>query len=125
MKYETKGAMKFAERDVFADGCIAEGAYSTFVDYTMQADSIDAILNSIADFVGCDKSSIEVNACDELGRIDAATMETAEGYAATPNQIERWKTGNCDLWYCVYSFYFDEVTRKSATFETTGAHHGN
>lgn len=121
MKYETKGALKFAERDMFAEGCIAEGAYNTFIDYPMQADNLTQILESIADFVGCDKSSIEVNACDEPGRIDAAIMETSEGYPATPNQIDRWKTGNCDLLYCVYSFYFDEVTRKSADFETVGA----
>lgn len=117
MKYETKGALKFAERDIFAEGCISEGAYSTFVNYPMQADSLDAILNSISDFIGCEKSTIDVNACGEPGRIDAAIMESAEGYPATENQIERWKTGNCDLWYCVYSFYFDEVTRKAAIFE--------
>ena len=117
MKYETKGALKFAEKDIFEEGCISEGAYTSFVDYPMQADNLEQILGSIADFVGCDVASIDVNSCDEPGRIDAGVMESAEGYAATPGQLERWKTGHCELWYCVYSFYFDEVTRKTANFE--------
>lgn len=116
MKYETKGALKFAERDIFAEGCISEGAYTTFIDYPMQAENLDQILGSIADFVGCEKSSVEVNACDEPGRIDAACMESAEGFPATSSQLERWKTGDCELWYCVYSFYFEEVTRTAANF---------
>ena len=115
MKYETRGALKFAEKDVFAEGCVFDGAYTTFVDYPIQSDSLPALLNSIADFVGCEVSDLELNACDEPGRIDAGVMESAEGYKATPNQIERWKTGNCDLWNCVYSLQIDEVTRKSAS----------
>lgn len=69
MTYETKGALKFAEKDIFAEGCVSDGAYTTFV-----------------------------------------------GYSATPGQLERWKTGDCELWYCVYSFQFDEVIRKTANF---------
>ena len=120
MKYETKGALKFAERDIFTEGCISEGAYSVFIDCPMQADNLAQILGSIADFTGCAVSDIQVTACDEPGRIDAAIMETAEGYPATPTQLEHWKTGDCDLWHAVYSFYFEEVTRKTAKFETVG-----
>lgn len=116
MKYETKGALKFAEKDIFAEGCISDSAYTTFVGYPMQADTLPAILNSIAEFVGCDVADLEVNACDEPGRIDAGVMESADGYPATPGQLERWKTGDCELWYCVYSFQFDEVIRKTANF---------
>lgn len=117
MKYETEGALKFAERDIFAEGCIPDDACSTFIDYPMQADNLAQILGSISDFTGCAVEDLEINACEEPGRIDAAVMETAEGFAATPHQLERWKTGDCDLWYAVYSFYFDEVTRTTANFE--------
>ena len=121
MKYETKGALKFAERDIFTEGCISDTAYSVFVDNPLQSDNLAQILKSISDFTGCEVEDIEVNACEEPGRIDAAVMETAEGFAATPHQLERWKTGDCDLWYAVYSFYFEGVTRAPANFETVGA----
>lgn len=118
MRYETKGAFKFADRDIFSEGRVSEGSRATFVDYPLQADNLEQILISIAGFVGCENSDIEVNACDEPGRIDATIMETAGGFPATPSQIERWKTGDCDLWYCIYSFQFDEVTRIRAIFGT-------
>jgi hypothetical protein len=65
-------------------------------------------------FVGVDDDyEIELDACDDDGRVDISVMETNDSYTATERQIEEWKKGELTLWYSTYTFHVEEVTRKT------------
>jgi len=115
--YESNGCIKFAEVDQWGDGCIDSPLnYSIFVNYQVKGETLKDIKQAIADFTSCGIEGMDINSCDEIGRIDAQVMENTEGYPASEHELALWKEGNCTLFAVTYSFQFEEVTRKPAEF---------
>jgi hypothetical protein len=113
---EVKGWVKYAEEDIFSDGCIIGTGYSTSGDLSFSAETEETLIDSLVSFVGADKSSVELNACDEPGRVDICLLENADGFAASKRQIEAWKLGHERLWYCTYIFQAHKVERSEFEF---------
>jgi len=112
---EAKGWIKFSEEDIFSDGCVGKCQLYTG-DLNFSAETEEEFINTLTSFVGADKSSVELNACDEPGRIDISLLENADGFAASKRQIESWKLGHERLWYCTYSFKTCHVERSKFEF---------
>jgi hypothetical protein len=111
--YEVNGWWKYAEQDHWKTGCDPDSGYSFSGDDRIYALSISEMLQKLRGFVGVDDDyEIELDACDEDGRVDISVMETNDSYTPTPRQIEEWKRGELALWYSTYTFDVKEVTRK-------------
>lgn len=113
---EVNGFIKHSEEDNYENGCELRGA-SFFGDDRFTAETEAELLKQLMDFVGVtDKSCVTVNACGEAGRIDIQRMENADGLEPSDREFEAFKTGDCRLWLCDYSFYAEKVNRKTFTF---------
>lgn len=120
-QFVADGCHKFAEQDDFARGCLP-GAETSYVDLVWQDDTLDGLLARLRAFVGIsdsDTDAVSLDACEERGRVDIARTETDDGDEPTEAQKALWRKGNFRLWYCVYTFYVERVTREAVTL--TGA----
>lgn len=96
------GFCKSTDIDSFEEGCIG-GGMDCYIDYPLGAETIAELKEKVAEFVGCKVADMELDACEEPGRIDAGRTETADGDEATVAELEQWKAGNLELYYAVYS----------------------
>ena len=112
-KYEVNGWFKFAEQDHWEEGCDPDTGFSFSGDDRYRSATIEDLLKQIRDFVGVPSDyEIELDSCDEDGRVDIQVLETADGYTADDRDIEKWKKGDLALWYATYSFMVERVTRE-------------
>ena len=129
--YEINGFLKFAEQDEFEEGCLPDTGTSCPVDLRFSSETVAGIINEVCDFFGVKEDALELDACDEPGRIDVCRDETDDG--SEPSEAERaaWKQGKFPIWYVVYSGYVQECRPFSftgmtlATDQAKGAHNEN
>ena len=93
--YEVDGWCKFGERDYYETGCDPDQPVS-FADTTVwRAKTVGGLIKQLREFVGVpDDYEIELDACDEDGRVDISVMETNDSYTASSRDIELWKRAN-------------------------------
>jgi hypothetical protein len=114
--YEVNGWHKFGEQAHHEIGCDPDNYVSFSGNERFCAVTIPDLLIKLRGFVGVDDDNADVSldACDEDGRVDINVLETADGYVADKWQIEEWKRDEIPLWFSTYTFYVEEVTRRSA-----------
>lgn len=114
MKYEVNGWFKHSEEDSFEHGCLSNTAYAVSGKERFIGASIEALLQSLNEFTGNnDKDAVELDACDETGRVDIQVTETEQGHVASPNEIAAWYRGEKRLWSAYYTFHVERVERVS------------
>lgn len=117
---EVNGCLKMIEVDNYDEGCLLEGGLSVWIDETWKAQTPEQLISDLAKFCGIDAKdvadSIELNACDEAGRINIARTENIKGNKPSAQEMKAFKQGKIKLFYCVYSFKVQEVTRNAFTF---------
>jgi len=101
---------KFAEEDIFADGCQPGTSTAYIVDMTFTGKTPQEVIRKIADFLGVDDDAIERNACDEKGRVDFALLEDEDSSQLSAHQLAQWKKGEIKAWYAVYTAHIEKVT---------------
>ena len=102
--YQITGFNKFAEQDIYNDGCQPDTAQSFFVDHLIQQTSLDDLIKKAMNFLGIDDAkNVMLNSCEEQGRIDLQVYETDDGYPANDVDKANWKAGNKRLWLVCYS----------------------
>lgn len=111
--FETTGFSRFAQLDDFEQGCIGRESDS-YVDHKITAKTVQEMREKIVNVVGGTLDDQEIDACEEPGRIDVGRMENSDGLEPSQKQLEAWRNGQCKLWYVVYSFRVDSVTRQPA-----------
>jgi hypothetical protein len=112
--YEVNGWYKYAEQDDHEEGCLPGTGFSFGGNERWSADNIPDLLIKLRNFVGVDDEyEIELDCCDEDGRVDISVLETADSYTAMPYQIEEWREGKLKLWASCYTFMVEEVERKT------------
>jgi len=112
--YEVNGWCKYAEQDFYETGCDPDRYVSFSGNERFSAHTLPDLLIKLRSFVGVDDEyEIELDACDEDGRVDIQVMEAADSYIANEWQVEEWRRGEIPLWYSTYTFYVEEVTRRT------------
>lgn len=103
--------------DDFEQGCIGgEGDYDTCFAMSIRGNDKDAYVADFARSLGFDAKWVEVDVCDEPGRVECARMENRDGNEPTEHETEEWKAGRLKLWYVVYTTYAEQVNRQAAVF---------
>lgn len=104
----------FSEEDNYERGC--EGGGSSYVyDHSFDAASEEALIGFVCNHFDVERDAIELNACEEDGRIDIARMEDANGCNASQSEIESWKKGKTRLWHVVYTGQLEIKTAAKFT----------
>lgn len=113
---EVNGWMKHAEEDNYENGCEINGA-AFYGNDQFVAETESELIQKLMDFVCVDsKDAVSINSCGDAGRIDICRMENAGGFEPSDRENEAFKTGDCRLWYCTYTFQAEKVSRKTFTF---------
>lgn len=98
-------------QDDFENGEI--GKYQdSYVDHNLTATDSNEMIGKIKSVIGCNYGEMDINACEEIGRVDCSIMETSEGYRPTSKQMDSWRNGDMILYSCTYTFHVEEVSRK-------------
>ena len=108
---ETKGFFKMSVEDNFETGEVGK-CQDSYVDHNLTAIDSNEMIGKIKNVIGCTYGEMDINACEEMGRVDCSIMETVEGYQPTTKQLSQWRNGEMVLYYCTYTFQIEEVTRK-------------
>ena len=115
--YRADGFFKMSEEDIYEEGCIPNSGSCFASHEVFRSHSLDSLIGTIASFVGADRKHIELNACDEEGRLDISMMENEDGCPATQKEIDAWKEGRIRLWDSIYTFKVYEYDAKPVNFE--------
>ena len=110
--YEIVGFEKIAELDNYENGCIGKGS-ATWVDCRIHADTIDRLKKKILSFIGAEPDAMEIDACEEAGRIDVHKTENADGCDPTAQESAAWKAGELDLYAVTYTCMVQKVARET------------
>lgn len=105
--YVITGFHKVSEHDDYENGCIGNGS-DCFIDYAIRTATLDDMKEKIAGFIGCKVEDLELNACEEVGRIECGRTEDSEGNEAMESQLAAWREGKETLFYAVYTAYVME-----------------
>lgn len=107
--YLANGWAKFYEEDIYEEGCQPDTGGMIHGREQFKAETLDGLLNEILAFTGGDREEIDIDACDEIGRVDVFLLENADGCPATKSEIESWKQADIQLWNCIYTFQIERI----------------
>jgi len=117
-QFEVRGWIKFAEEDIFSEGCLPNTAIHDSGNDFFKADSSPEIVEKLKQFANGDNDSVMIDSCEEPGRIDISVMEDANGDKASEKELSLWKEGKKRLWNAIYSFQVEKVRREEFAFNT-------
>jgi hypothetical protein len=107
------GFHRSTEQDDYENGCIGNCS-DNFYDLRLQNATISGLLEKIAHHHGCTVPMLELDACDELGRVEFGRTENVEGYEASESELASWREGNTILFYAVETCYIMQCKPVSA-----------
>lgn len=111
--YEARGWSAHVEEDDFNEGCNGKSLFKSGTD-RFTGKTVQDIVLEMMRFVGTsDNDAVELNSCDELGRVDISVQEDDDATIPSLSQIEDWKLGKCRLWYCTYTFNVRLMTEET------------
>ena len=105
--YMITGFHKHAQEDNYERGWIGRST-DDFIDCPIKAATLDDLKKKIAQFLCVEVSDLDLDACEEQGRIDIGISEANDGIPASPYEIKRWREGKKALYYAKYSCYVME-----------------
>lgn len=111
--YQADGWSKFSEEDIYQDGCQPKTAMHYGGNDRFKAKSINALIQTILGFTGGEREDLDLNPCEEIGRLDISIFEDEYGTRATRSQIDAWKAGELRLWSSIYSFKIEKTTTET------------
>lgn len=104
MTYSIDGFLKYCEEDDYEEGCLPNTLQTDFITgVSFTAETIEEMLEKVRIFFNVKEDAVELDACEEVGRIDVSKMEDARGDSPTIDQLAMWKRGRLTLWYVTYS----------------------
>ena len=115
--YQASGWVKFYEEDIYEEGCIPHTGGLIDGREIFKADTLDGLINDLLSFTDGDREGLELDACEDVGRVDISIMENADGCRATKREIESWKQADIQLWDCIYSFRIEQINATPVKLE--------
>ena len=102
-KYMVMFTQVDSELDSYGKGCNPSTAKSRFLDEPLvfEADTLKELLREIKIFFNVSQESLQLNCCDETGRLDVQTYSlTLDGLRCSNKEriFKEFKTGKRDLW---------------------------
>lgn len=102
--YTAELEIKLIEQDDFDRGCLPDTAQERYYTQQFSGESLDELLHQISEHHGVAVENMDLNACDELGRLDIQCMEDDKGLLMFESEIEQWKQGKKRAWLATYTY---------------------
>lgn len=116
--YITQGGWrKYAEEDVFNEGCTGDNIAQNGDDRFVGATPYNVIEKAMALFGIEDEQHVVINANETPGRVHLMVYETSEGQPATLYQKHQWKQGKMRLWIATYVINIVMVTYTQTSID--------
>lgn len=116
-KYRINGILKSAQKDFYNTGCRLE-TNDFSINYSEENASLEKLLQNFADFIGVKREDLQLNACEDLGRVDAQRTENNDGFEPSSSAIERWKKDDKYFLWCVdYIAQVEKITIETVDFD--------
>ena len=111
--YESGKGLKMAEEDIYDEGCLPETAQLFDAGMEFSSSSKKKLIKEMKEYYCVDNSAIQLNACEEKGRVDIFVLENENGFQASQAEIASWKEGKTRLWSSVYTYNIKEVVKET------------
>lgn len=108
MKYQISGFLKLSAEDNYRLGEIGKTQISS-VDVTLSAETVSALTLKVCELFGAGSEDLTKNADGLPGLLHVSIMETADGTAANPVEIDMWKRGLLKLYSVLYTGQLEVV----------------
>ena len=102
--YQADGWIKLSEEDHYLEGCDPNTAQHHGGNERWTSETVEGLILQLLDFTGADPDALDLDACDDIGRVDIIVLEDENSYTATSKQIAQWHEGEVRLWSSIYSF---------------------
>jgi hypothetical protein len=102
-----RGLHKYAEEDNFELGGGLGENMQSYIDMTFTGETVEEVIKSVGDFVSSEDH--EINACEEIGRVDFVVNETIDGIQADESDWAKFRAGKQRQWYCTYTGTLEEI----------------
>lgn len=114
--FEANGWIKFGEEDIYEDGCQPNTSFSNSGNDRFTGNTIQELIDKCQEFAGStSQDSLMMDSCEEIGRLDIGVMENKNGYPASEAELKDWEKAKTKLYYCVYTFNIQIVTREDVS----------
>jgi hypothetical protein len=100
----------FSEVDSWDEGCIPDTGSECVMELTFKAGTKQRLLENLVAYFEVPIDNIELNACEEMGRIDVCRMENSQGLLPSEEESQAWKRGEINLFAVTYTMYVVEQT---------------
>ena len=107
VSYTVKDVLVYREEDVFEDGCQPGTGYDSYIGYAFRGDTKEKAIDSFKEFFDFDE--VELDVCDEIGRIEGQRLECDDGTELTDREIALWQEGKLKAWCATYTGFLYEV----------------
>ena len=115
--YEIRGLIKFAEEDIYNEGCQPDTTQHHEIPLNYKADTLAGLLKKVMQDFSLEVDDLQLNACEELGRLDFSRMEDVNSTKANKYQLEQWREGLTKLWNANYTARVEKVEREAINLE--------
>lgn len=121
MKYQIDNMLRSDQLDRYETGC--DGPVTeTPLSIAITAETTDELFKRMAGSIGADEKEfldqMEIDVCDDDGRVEFSRYETGSGDPATAIDVEKWKKGEKKLYYVTYMAWVEGVVEVSLRKET-------
>ena len=95
--YEITNILKHAEEDIYENGCQPGTGTGNFIDISFKSRTVKDLIEQAAEFLDCEWD-FQLNACEEIVRLDFQKHETFDVTTPPAAELERWTAGKLKLW---------------------------
>jgi hypothetical protein len=95
----------YSEEDNYENGCVHKSGKDSLLSYGFEHKTQSELVKALCGYLEVKPEEIDLNACDEAGRVDISRLENNAGHKASEAEIEQWKQGLCRLFNVTYTGY--------------------
>jgi len=114
-RYEIDRVFCDTEEDTYENGCLPGTGTNFMITVRLSAATIEDLIRGLFEEIGVKQApdAVELDACDEDGRIDIQCMNDADNSEASSAELELWRAGKVKLWSANYTAHVQKVTRET------------
>lgn len=113
--YEIGVAHKFAEEDIYGDGCQPGTSTGARIDINLTGGSAAEVIEKARQYLGADKCEVRIGGGvgeEAAGRVDISMLETGDGGRASAADLAAWREGRRRLWLADYIMHVEKITAE-------------
>lgn len=111
IRYVVNNYHALSEKDNCLKGCYGETLHE-WGKIDIKASTITELLQKLQEEFKCKRDDIELNSCDNLGRVDIQVLQLKafECHKISAENYNKFEKGEIDLWCTLYIMHVEMIT---------------